>query len=122
MVRPRIYLSGPISDGGTAPIWEQKEHVRFATEFAFELIRQGFSVLCPHWSLLGEELIHRKISHADWIANDLPWIETCDALYLLPGESKGADAEVEFAQNIDKPVFREQLGMRCYFTGNGMLP
>jgi hypothetical protein len=120
--RVRLYISGPISAGGTLPIWEQKEHVRFATEVAFSLIRKGFSVLCPHWSLLGEEHVHDRLRHDEWLANDFPWVEVCDAVYRIPGDSKGADAEVKHAESLKIPVFRDFISVTQYFAALGRIP
>ncbi len=122
MRRPVVYLSGPISEGGTAPTWKQREHVHFATEFAFDLIRKQHSVICPHWSFLAEAAVRDHISHAEWIANDLPIIATCDALYRLPGDSAGADAEVLHALTCKIPVFRDVATMTSHFKSAGMLP
>jgi hypothetical protein len=35
----------------------------------------------------------------------MEWLAVCDCVLRLPGESKGADAEVKFAQEIGKPVY-----------------
>lgn len=122
MGRPRVYISSPISNGGTLAIWEQKTHVHYATQVAFDLIRKGFSVYTPHWSLLGEELISDRLPHGDWIANDLPWINACDALLRLPGESKGADREVEHAIEHGILVYREVAGLHRHFHALGRVP
>lgn len=40
-----------------------------------------------------------------WYQYDFEWLEKCDAVYRLPGESVGADKEVERAKELGKPVF-----------------
>ena len=39
---------------------------------------------------------------------DLAWIERCDALLRMPGESSGADREVEHARAHSVPVFHSR--------------
>ncbi len=122
MRRPIIYLSGPISAGGILPIYQQRDNVHFATEFSFDLIRKGYSVITPHWSFLAEHAICDHIPHADWIAHDLPLVAACDALYRLPGESSGADAEVAHAEACAMRVFRDVATMTGHFREMRMLP
>lgn len=40
-----------------------------------------------------------------WTKLDFAWIDRCDALIRLPGESSGADAEVLYARKLKLPVF-----------------
>lgn len=40
-----------------------------------------------------------------WIKQSMAWLERCDAVIRLPGESKGADAEVLRAIEIGLPVY-----------------
>ena len=42
---------------------------------------------------------------ADWLRLDKEWVKVCHAVLRLPGESKGADAEVELAHSCGIPVF-----------------
>ena len=115
-MRPLIYVSGPISHGGTLSPEAQKANVRHATSIAFSLIRSGFSVYCPHWSLLAEDLIEMTLDHGMWIENDLPLVGRCDALLRLPGPSKGADMEVEHAYLCEVPVFTQIGFLKDHFA------
>ena len=36
---------------------------------------------------------------------DLEWLEVCDCLVRIAGESIGADREVEYMRQLGKPVF-----------------
>lgn len=40
-----------------------------------------------------------------WYQFDLQWVDKCDALIRIPGESTGADAEVAYAKRKGIPVF-----------------
>lgn len=122
MRRPVVYLSTPMTNGGTLQICQQRDNVHFATEWAFHLRRRGYSVISPASTFLEEMTIRQHIPHADWIAHDLPLIAVCDALYRLPGESAGADAEVAHADQCQVRVFRDEPTMTAHFRSLGMLP
>jgi hypothetical protein len=120
MRRKRIYIAGPISKGRLA------ENVNRATAAFVELAQAGFAPLCPHWSVYakscepvnadphsdvvkcyGTAAGNDRMEHADWLGVDLPWVEVADAVLRLPGESRGADAEVAHARRVGVPVFTE---------------
>ena len=108
----RVYIAGPISLG------DLRDNIEQANVAFFELARVGFAPFCPQWSCFGGEMIatqegyYSKAEHMPrgtnwdfWIDLDLPWVEVSDAVLRLPGESKGADAEVAHAQKNGIPVF-----------------
>lgn len=126
--KPRVYIAGPVSKG------DLKANIKQADEAFFALLFAGFAPFCPHWSVYAGSTEHRKVSeanaytssfelcaiasalpnggparhsttHQDWLGIDLPWVECADALLRLPGESRGADAEVAHAKAKDIPVF-----------------
>lgn len=111
-MRKRIYIAGPISKG------DMLHNVQQADTAFRDLLKAGFAPLCPHWSVFAgsAEYIHGNVfatasalpsgtTHEDWMMADLPWVQVADAVLRLPGESTGADMEVEFAQEHDVPVF-----------------
>ena len=40
-----------------------------------------------------------------WLKLDMEWLEICDAVFRLSGESSGADKEVDRAIELGKPIF-----------------
>lgn len=40
-----------------------------------------------------------------WTALDNAWLKRCDCILRLPGESSGADAEVQLAAQLNIPIF-----------------
>jgi hypothetical protein len=117
--KPRIYIAGPISRGDLA------HNIRQANDAFWSLLRAGFAPLCPHWScyaggprsvpdLPGEpgyvyakaEALPNGSTHEDWMGLDLPWVAVADGVLRLPGESVGANAEVDCAFEHCIPVFR----------------
>lgn len=61
----------------------------------------------PHLSLLW----HAISPHSDpehWYSVDLAYLNKCDVLLRIPGESVGADKEVDYANQNGIPVFFEE--------------
>ncbi len=93
-----VYISGPISLdvlGGT----------RAAIEAADRILELGHVPFVPHLTILWD-LMSPK-SHKDWLSMDLYWIKKCDVLLRLPGESKGADLEEDWARQHFIPVIHD---------------
>jgi hypothetical protein len=84
-----VYIAGPYSLGDVA------ENVRKAVQAANAVLDLGAVPYLPHTTHLWH-LISPK-PHEFWLWYDLRWLRHCDVVYRLPGESKGADAEEEFA-------------------------
>ena len=88
-MRMKVYLSGPITKG------DREHNFAQACDAQKRLMLAGFAVLNP---MLSMQLPGAwDIPHATWIENDLPWIEDADILLRLPGDSVGADTEVNHA-------------------------
>ena len=116
-MRRRVYIAGPISKGDLCA------NVRQADEAFFELLRRGFAPLCPHWSAYAggpydaprPQALPAGTTHADWMGADLPWVAVADAVLRLPGESAGADREVDLALAKRIPVFTRIQTLAEYF-------
>jgi len=93
----RVYVSGPYAKGDAA------ENVRRAILAADELLRAGHAPFCPHLSHFWHLLCPKP--REAWLEYDLEWLRACDAVVRLPGESEGADAEVEAAREMGIPVY-----------------
>jgi hypothetical protein len=115
---PRVYIAGPISTG------DLYGNVAQATKVFRDLVDIGVAPWCPHWSVFSGELYVDPegdaedgnvwttarvngcgLTHKQWLDVDLAWVEAADAVLRLPGESKGADAEVARAREVGIPVF-----------------
>lgn len=93
-----VYIAGPISSdplGGT----------RNAILAAAQLRAMGFGFICPHLSVLMEMVSPQ--GYASWMELDLELVGRADAVLRLPGESSGADDEVNHAYKIGIPVYRD---------------
>jgi hypothetical protein len=109
-MRPRVYIAGPITLG------DPRSHVDHAMTFAKELFRLGFAPLCPHLSYFFPW--QAEMTHNQWMEFDLPWVEVADAVYRIPGVSRGADEEVAFAWSKHIPVFGSVPSLVEYFFGD----
>jgi hypothetical protein len=96
-----VYVAGPISRfpaGGS-----QFDNVREGVLVGERLRAAGLAPLVPHLSALWQMLA--PVPYEGWMSLDFAWIERCDALLRMPGDSPGADREVAHAEDIGVPVF-----------------
>lgn len=63
----------------------------------------GHTVFIPHLTHFWDK--QHPHSWEFWMEQDFEWLKTCDAVLRLPGESKGADMEVELAEKLGIPVY-----------------
>lgn len=86
-----LYLAGPYTKPD--PIINTHAAIQLATKL-FE--RKLFVPHIPHLTLLWHMVTPRPIEF--WYALDVRHLSRCDAIMRLPGESTGADREMEFAR------------------------
>lgn len=115
--RLRVYIATAISKG------DMLANVERADEAFFRLLRAGFAPFNPVWSVFGgsayrhgpsldrvvaeADTLPGNTTHEDWMGADLPWVAVSDAVLRLPGESVGADREVELAEKLGIPVYHD---------------
>jgi hypothetical protein len=127
-MKKRIYIAGPISRGDLA------SNIRQAEAAFFHLLKAGFAPFCPHWSCYSTGPIQTNrggtgvcyafatagggggCSHEDWLGVDLAWVACADAVLRLPGESTGADREVQLACDLSIPVFTDIRDLFTYYN------
>lgn len=79
------------------------ENVRRAVCAGNNLRALGHTPFVPHLTHFWHFLYPHNIEY--WYAYDLEWLESCDAVFRIGGESAGADKEVARALELGKPVF-----------------
>lgn len=116
MSRLLVYIAGPISEG------DMLQNIKQFDDAFLKLLRLGFAPFNPGASVyLGNAqgflgyspsgvVAHADskasgVTHEEWMAVDLAWLERTDIVLRLPGESVGADLEVEHANKCGIPVF-----------------
>ena len=93
----RVYVAGPYTHGDVAA------NVAAALRAADELIEAGFAPFVPHLSHF-QHMAHPR-PYRVWTALDFAWLAVCAAAVRLPGDSTGADAEVQWCRTHGIPVF-----------------
>lgn len=95
--RVKIYIAGPYTKGDVAV------NVRNAILAAEEVSKRGHVPFIPHlthfWHLVSPH------EYQFWLHQDIHWLKACDAVLRLPGESSGADKEVDIAIKLGMPVY-----------------
>lgn len=119
MARMLVYVAGPYSAPDSH--WVQR-NVDAAIAAGHQIIEKGHHPYIPH--LTHYVCIHYACkwegSDRRWVALDEPWVEKCDAIYIMPSSytvvngangaeikwlSKGAQFEYEKARKIGKKIF-----------------
>ena len=102
--RTKCYVSGPISSGGKATLEETESYVELAMDAGMILFKAGICAVVPHLSHWWDKHMTMRgveTEWDEWILLDLTIITHCDILLRLPGDSKGADVEVQYAKDQD---------------------
>jgi nucleoside 2-deoxyribosyltransferase len=95
-----IYVAGPLTKG------DPFLNVRAALLAGDLLRRAGFAPYVPHEHVLWQ-MVTGTVEYEAAMSLDLAWVTRCDALLRLPGESSGADREVEHARKLGLPVYTD---------------
>ena len=93
----KIYIACPYTKKDVAV------NVKKSMDMADEIINLGHAPFCPNLF----HFLHMNNPHdyETWMNIDLKWLETCDYLIRVDGESPGADQEVNLAIKKKIPVF-----------------
>jgi hypothetical protein len=101
-----IYVAGPYSKG------DIEKNVREAFRYGHEMFDLGLMPFVPHSCHAMHQFRNR--GYEEWMAWDFVWLEKCDALFRIPGESPGADREVARATELRIPVFFTLQDLKRY--------
>lgn len=109
---PLVYIAGPLHSSGI-----ELENCRRAILQAERLLSLGFAVVVPHFTALW----HFASPHDPqyFILNDIEILARCDALFRLPGVSRGSDEEVAYALAHGIPVFHDELKLLEWAIASG---
>lgn len=94
--KPLVYIAGPITANPWGCVAEALPTFR-------RLIADGCVPFAPQFSIAGA-IADPGISYEAWLDYDLDVIRKCDGLVRLPGESAGADREVQLATALGLPL------------------
>jgi hypothetical protein len=96
--KPLIYIAGPY----TKP--DPIVNTRLAIQVGDGVERLGALPFIPHLSLV--QHFQRPRTYEEWIEYGLAWVECCDAVVSIPGDSDGRAREEQRAYELDIPIFR----------------
>lgn len=107
--KPLIYLAGPYSHP------DPVANTHAVVMVAEEIMREGKMIpLIPHLSMLWHAIVPHEVEF--WYEYDLHLLARCDAVLRIPGESTGADREMDEAWRLGLPVFRGLDDLRLWLT------
>lgn len=95
-MKPKVYIASPYTKGDVAV------NVKTQLDCVDELMNLGYAPFAPLYSHF-QHMAHPR-PYEDWLSIDLEWVASCNILLRLPGESSGADREVEHAKSLGIPV------------------
>jgi nucleoside 2-deoxyribosyltransferase len=95
-----VFISGPLTSTPRGPFPAVHDAVKVSTR----LMRAGLVPFVPHTAVL-VDMIEPGLTWDEWMLWCLHWVERCDAVLRLPGESRGADREVAHAEALGIPVY-----------------
>lgn len=92
MKRLRVYIAGPYAKGNV------RDNVNEAIRYGELVSQKGHIPFIPHLYHLWHSLYQHEQEF--WCRQDLYWLDKCDLLIRIPGESIGADNEIEYAKTM----------------------
>ena len=96
-MKKKVYIASPYTKGDVAV------NVKNQLDVADELMTLGYVPFVPLYSHF-QHIAHPR-PYSDWLELDLEWLPVCNYLLRLPGESSGADIEVDRARELNIPVY-----------------
>lgn len=94
----RVYIASPLYSSG-----DINDNLFKAMTIGEILIKRGFIPYIAHFNHYWHQIYPHDENY--WLSLDFKWLDVCDCVLRLPGESKGADKEVDYAKSIGKPVY-----------------
>jgi len=114
-MRHRVYIACPISNGDTEYGEATREfNFMMAAQVYDRLLAMGLSPLNPALTIKHPSC--KEIAYGVWMEVDKPWLICAEAVFRVPGPSKGADDEVQWAFEHDIPVFGNFPDIAAYFS------
>jgi hypothetical protein len=106
-----VYIASPY----TKPEGSQLNNTIKSFKAYNELLKYGFFPFAP----LSSHYIHEQFpqTYDTWLKIDFYWLDKCDCLLRLPGESVGADKELNRMVMAGKPVFYNINDLVKYYGG-----
>lgn len=114
MNRPRVYISGPLTNGHTLSHHEIQHNLSVAVRVYKRLTELGFACHLPHLTMYLEWLHGVVLPYEKWMEIDRSLIHGFDAVWRI-APSKGADEEREESTEAGIPIFSDEIAMCGHF-------
>lgn len=95
--KPKVYIASAYTLG------DKVANVNVQIHAADRLMNEGYMPFAPLLSHYHDMECPRD--YESWMEYCFAWLEDCDYLVRLPGESSGADREDEYARKLGIPVY-----------------
>lgn len=92
LARPIAYIAGPLKSPN------QTRCVRRALDCAEVAFAEGFAPFVPHMTMFWD-VVHQH-DEKEWMEWCMAYVRAAKRVYRVPGESRGADAEVKLAESL----------------------
>lgn len=92
----RVYIAGPYTKGDVA------QNVVLAIRIGDYVADKGHIPFIPHLSHFWHMITPRPYEY--WIEYDLRWLELCDIMIRIEGESAGAEKEEAWAKRLGRRI------------------
>jgi len=101
----KVYIAGKLNDDAVGYIKNMHQMIYWANEVR----KYGFAVYIPGIDFLAG-LQCGDWEYEDYFDNSQPFLEICDAIFLVPGweTSKGTCRELELAKSKNIPIFESE--------------
>lgn len=103
----KVYVAGPYTKGDVAL------NVRAALTAGEHLSEAGFVPYVPHLSHFWHLVHPHPVDF--WYQYDMHWLECCDCLLRIPGDSHGADEEMRRMMELERPCFLDIESLIDYY-------
>lgn len=101
--RIRVYVAGPYSGNNVLSILQ---NIGRGEKVCAELFKMGFAPFCPwHDKSYVIDNTDTDFSVEDFYEYSIEWLKVSEVMLVLPGKSKGTEAEIEIAKELEIPVF-----------------
>jgi len=112
-----IYLAAPYSAANKELI---EANIRFAEQEMIELLKKGYSVICPHKNTAH---LHEVMPWAAFMEMSFTMIQKCDAAFFRGGWSlsRGCWEEYQYCLQNQIPAFTETEALEEYVLNSEKL-
>jgi len=116
-MRLKVYVAGPITNDDEELV---KQNIYNGVDMGEKLFKMGFNAFVPFLSYWWNE----RYPHTweEWLEDDFEWLHICDAMLVIPGPSKGREAEEKYAATHNIPVFYSIKDLEEWGKNKGLEP